>query len=214
MQSVGLSPAIVIPNYVWSLYLTGLEPGIRCLGMCHADDVVQYYRPLSWYEPAITKFVAVSNECHDRLSEYVPFRSADIAMLPYGVRVPASLERRHQTKPLRLIYAGRVTQPQKRVWDFVPLVEHLLRAKVPFVFDIVGEGDEFEPLAQVMRARIPAADVHFHGACRTPRWPPNGSRTTSFSRSPTSKAPASACWKRWPTASCRSLPQQAAASPG
>src|SRR5687767_6575044 len=42
-----MAPAVVIPNYVWSLFLTGLEPGIRCVGMCHADNFEQYYRPLS-----------------------------------------------------------------------------------------------------------------------------------------------------------------------
>jgi glycosyltransferase involved in cell wall biosynthesis len=158
-----MAPAIVIPNYVWPLYLTGLEDGVRCLGMCHADSLEQYYRPLGWYEPAIAKFIAVSKECEENLARQVPMRSRDIAMLPYGVHVPAGLNRTYQAKPLRMIYAGRVTQPQKRVWDFVPLVEHLLRAKVPFVFDIVGAGDEFAPLQQIMRARIPAADVHFHG---------------------------------------------------
>jgi glycosyltransferase involved in cell wall biosynthesis len=84
-------------------------------------------------------------------------------MLPYGVHIPAPLARDYRTKPLRMIYAGRVTQPQKRVWDFLPLVQHLLRRKVPFVFDIIGDGDEFAPLQQVLRARVPAADVHFHG---------------------------------------------------
>lgn len=158
-----LAPAIVMPNYVWPLYLAGLERGIRCLGMCHADDEDQYYRPLSWYEPAISKFIAVSKECSARLSECIPCRRNDIETLPYGVRVPAVLRRGYQTKPLRLIYAGRVTQPQKRVWDFIPLVENLLRARVPFVFDIIGDGDELEPLRQVMRARVPAADVNFHG---------------------------------------------------
>ena len=158
-----MAPAILIPNYVWPLFFAGFEPGIRCIGMCHADDVTQYYRPLSWYEPAIAKYIAVSSECRQRLAEHVPCRTEDIAMLPYGVRIPTSLDRTYQTKPLRLIYAGRVTQPQKRVWDFVPLAEHLLRAKVPFVFDIYGDGDEFEPLQRMMRARVPAADVHFHG---------------------------------------------------
>jgi glycosyltransferase involved in cell wall biosynthesis len=62
-----------------------------------------------------------------------------------------------------MIYAGRVTQPQKRVWYFVPLVEHLLRMRVPFVFDIVGHGDEFGSLQHFLRARVPAADVRFHG---------------------------------------------------
>jgi glycosyltransferase involved in cell wall biosynthesis len=157
-----MAPAIVIPNYVWSLFLTGFEPGIRCIGMCHADSDDQYYRPLSWYEPIITKYIAVSRECDDRLKQYVPCRAEDVFTLPYGVCVPPANNRHYQTRPLRLIYAGRVTQPQKRVWDFVPLVENLLRIKVPFVFDIVGEGDEFAPLQQVMRARLPAADVHFH----------------------------------------------------
>src|SRR3954470_3526629 len=33
-----LAPAIVIPNYVWGLFLTGFHPGVSCLGMCHADS--------------------------------------------------------------------------------------------------------------------------------------------------------------------------------
>jgi len=156
------APAILVPNYVWSLYLAGLEHGIRCVGMCHADSVVEYYRPLSWYEPVVSKFIAVSKECTERLSQCVSNRTDDIETLPYGIHVPPSLERDYQSRPLRLVYAGRVTQPQKRVWDFLPLVENLLKLRVPFTFDIVGEGDEFEPLQQVMQARVPAADVYFH----------------------------------------------------
>ncbi len=157
-----LAPVVVLPNYVWPLYLSGLEPGIRCIGMCHADDVTQYYRPLCWYEPAIAKYIAVSKECASNLAQHLGCHSHDIATLPYGVCVPSELQREYQTKPLRLIYAGRVTQPQKRVWDFVPLVEHLLRARVPFVFDIIGGGDEFGPLQHIFSARVPAADVRFH----------------------------------------------------
>jgi glycosyltransferase involved in cell wall biosynthesis len=157
-----LAPAIVIPNYVWHLFLAAFEPGIRCVGICHADSIDQYYQPLSWYEPAIAKFIAVSQECHEQLAGHISCRKKDILTLPYGVSVPANLNRNYQTNPLRMIYAGRVTQPQKRVWDFVPLVENLLRARIPFVFDIVGDGDEFAPLMHVMRSRVPAADVHFH----------------------------------------------------
>jgi glycosyltransferase involved in cell wall biosynthesis len=156
-----LAPAILLPNYVWALFLTGFYPGVRCLGMCHADSEVEYYRPLAWYEPLVAKYIAVSRECDERLKQHVSYRAEDIITLPYGVCVPTSLNRDYQTNPLRLIYAGRVTQPQKRVWDFVPLVEQLLRSRVPFEFDIIGEGDEFAPLQQVMHSRIPAAKVNF-----------------------------------------------------
>jgi glycosyltransferase involved in cell wall biosynthesis len=157
-----LAPAIVIPNYVWELYLAGFAPGVKCIGMCHADDDEQYYRPLSWYEPLATKFVAVSPECGARLVARLPCRSQDIAVLPYGVHVPRSLARDYRMDPLRLVYAGRVTQLQKRVRDLVPLVEELVKAGVPFEFDIVGEGDEFDPLRAALAAVAPAGRVRFH----------------------------------------------------
>jgi glycosyltransferase involved in cell wall biosynthesis len=157
-----LAPAILIPNYVWELFLTGFESGVKCIGMCHADDDEQYYRPLGWYEPLATKFIAVSRECAERLSGRIPLRTQDITTLPYGIQVPKSLTRNYQTDPLRLIYAGRVTQLQKRVWDFVPLVENLLKTGIPFEFDIVGEGDEYMRLRDAMYALYPPGQVRFH----------------------------------------------------
>jgi glycosyltransferase involved in cell wall biosynthesis len=156
-----LAPAIVIPNYIWELYLIGFEPGIACIGMCHADSEEQYYNPLGWYEPTVAKFIAVSNECAQKLNERLPFRAADIATLPYGIKIPRPLERDYQIRPLRLIYAGRVTQLQKRVWDFIPLVENMLRAKVDFIFDIVGEGDAFSGLKDEVLDRFPPGIVRF-----------------------------------------------------
>ena len=154
-----LAPVILLPNYFWELFLSGFEPGVFCVGMCHADSDEQYYRPLSWYEPVIAKFIAVSRECTERLTQRIPCRSADITTLPYGIRVPRTLSRSYQNQPLRLIYAGRVTQLQKRVWDFVPLARYLSQANVPFEFDIIGEGDVFVALREEMQDRFPAGHV-------------------------------------------------------
>lgn len=157
-----MAPAIVAPNYLWELYLAGFEPEIACLGMCHADSDEQYYRPLSWYEPTISQFIGVSRECTAHIRERLPFRAGDVTTLTYGIPVPRELRRDYRTNPLRIVYAGRVTQLQKRVWDFVPLVEALLRFGVRFVFDIVGNGDAYEPLRQTMMARF-AGHVRFLG---------------------------------------------------
>jgi glycosyltransferase involved in cell wall biosynthesis len=157
-----VSPVVIVPNYVWDLFLSAFEPGVCAVGICHADSEEQYYRPLSWYEPLISQFIAVSRECTERLTERVWYRRDDITTLPYGICVPPTLERGYQSNPLRIVYAGRVTQPQKRVRDFVPLVEQLLKSKVTFVFDIVGAGDEYKSLEQAMRDRFPAGYVRFH----------------------------------------------------
>jgi glycosyltransferase involved in cell wall biosynthesis len=157
-----LAPVIVVPNYMWELFLTGFEPGVFCVGMCHADCDEQYYSPLTWYEPYISKFIAVSQECTERLAQRIPCRVPDIATLPYGIHVPRSLTRDYHADPLRLVYAGRVTQHQKRVLDFIPLVQQLLKEGVSFVFDIIGEGDHFSFLKDRMQDLFPAGLVRCH----------------------------------------------------
>jgi glycosyltransferase involved in cell wall biosynthesis len=158
-----MAPLILLPNYKWELYLAGCEPGVSCLGMCHADSDEQYYRPLSWYEPMISQFIGVSPECSAHIKQRLAFRADDVTTLPYGIPVPRYLHRDYQIDPLRIVYAGRVTQLQKRVMDFVPLFENLQRLEVRFVFDVVGDGDYLEPLRAEIAARFPEACVKFHG---------------------------------------------------
>jgi glycosyltransferase involved in cell wall biosynthesis len=168
----GLAPVIVLPNYFWELFQLGLDRNVFCIGMCHSDNDEEYYRPLSWYEPCVTKFIAVSAECAQRLSQRMPFRAHDITTLPYGVFVPSALRRNYQCEPLRIVYAGRVTARQKRVWDFIPLVDCLVKAQVPFEFDIIGDGDAFAALKDEMQDRFPAACVRLQGRidhCEMPR---------------------------------------------
>src|SRR5262249_5189777 len=123
----------------------------------------QYYRPLSWYEPLISQFIGVSPECATNIQNRLPFRASDVATLPYGIPVPRTIRRDYQTNPVRIVYAGRVTQLQKRVMDFVPLVEFLSTLGVRFEFDVVGDGDCLEPLRKSMQAACPGASVRFLG---------------------------------------------------
>ena len=79
-----LAPLILLPNYMWELYLAGFEPGVSCIGMCHADSDEQYYRPLGWYEPTIS-------QVHCRESR----------VLRAASRATALPKRRHYHAPLR-----------------------------------------------------------------------------------------------------------------
>jgi glycosyltransferase involved in cell wall biosynthesis len=159
----GLAPAVVIPNYVWDLYLSACDPGIKCLAFCHSDSQDEYYRPLAWFEPLISQLIAVSPECRRGVIDRLSWRADDVTLLPYGVPVKSSLDRPYQTEPLRLIYAGRMAQFQKRVWDFVPLVEELTRSRIPFVFDVYGDGNELPGLKAAIEKACPHAPVNFRG---------------------------------------------------
>ena len=153
-----LAPAIVVPNFIWPVFdvcasLIAEGVPLRCVGFCRADSDVEYYNPLAWYEPLIARFAAVSPECGARLASRMEHRQNDIAVMPTGVSVPPVPDRPYPCAPLRLVYGGRIVQQQKRVLDFVPLVEALLARRCDFVFDIAGQGRQLGELKSAM-ARI------------------------------------------------------------
>lgn len=162
------SSVVVVPNFVFDLFQICAELGgqghdVRTIGFCRADSEREYYAPLRFYEPAITQFCAVSPLCVERLADYVPHRKADISVMPTGVHVPKSLKRSYQTNPLRIVYGGRIVQMQKRVMDFVPLVEALLDRGVEFTFHIVGQGRGLADLKDAMALVPHAGRVVFQG---------------------------------------------------
>lgn len=163
-----LAPAVVLPNFIWPVFdvCAGLiDEGVdlRCIGFCRADSETEYYNPLDWYEPLITQFAAVSPECAARLALRLPHRRHDIATMPTGIHVPAALDRIYSNAPLRLVYGGRIVQQQKRVLDFVPLVEQLLLRRCDFSFDIVGQGRQLGELKSAMAGLDHGGRVRFTG---------------------------------------------------
>lgn len=163
-----LAPAIVLPNFVWPVFdvcaaLIAEGVPLWCVGFCRADSAVEYYNPLTWYEPLVSGFAAVSPECGQRLASLLEHRKDDIALMPTGVTVPPDLDRAYQTAPLRVVYGGRIVQPQKRVLDFVPLVEALLARSCDFVFDIVGQGRQLGELKSAMADLDHGGRVRFVG---------------------------------------------------
>lgn len=165
--------AVVIPNFVWDLFpvcaaLNAEGHRLHCIGFCRADSETEYYAPLQWYAPVVSQFAAVSPACTANLAQYLDRDSASIHTLPTGVWVPEVLDRSYQTAPLRLAYGGRIVQEQKRVMDFVPLVEALYARGVDFCFAIAGAGQQLDELKAALAAVDPDHRLHF-----VPRRPPH-----------------------------------------
>jgi len=142
-----LSPALVIPNWRYPIFgicakLKKEGYKLKCLGLCHADSPREYYEPLAWYESTISKFIAVSQKCKDALTQYLPHRENDIHYLDLGIEIPDDFEKTYSINPLKLIYFGRIEQKQKRVFDFIKLVDVLESKNINYEFDIIGSGTE------------------------------------------------------------------------
>ena len=170
------APAVMVPNYTEGAYaacaaVAMRQPeSIRVLGFAHTDQGY-YYDLLQHYEPFLTLLVAVSEEIAEHLRRLLPHRCDDIRVRPYGVAVPERLDRtwNKHGKPLRITYAGRIVEEQKRVLDLPRLAERLEQKGVDFALHIYGTGDT-EPMLQDAISRLPASTqqrIHMEGRART-----------------------------------------------
>lgn len=152
-----MAPAIVIPNWLWDAYPTCMEvkergEQITVIGYCRSDDEGTYYRPLLRHHRECDWLVAVSTACRDGLLRRLPDRSDRIRLVRTFVDRPSQLRRIWQGSPLRLLYAGRLEQLHKRVFDLAEVASHLIAWGVPYELRIAGVGgDEAELRSRLNR---------------------------------------------------------------
>jgi glycosyltransferase involved in cell wall biosynthesis len=112
---------------------------LRVIAFAHTDED-HYYELLTYYEPIISKFIAVSDTVYENLRRLLPFRSTDISKLSYPVPVISGSKTYDHSRPLVITYAGRIEQNQKRILDLIALVELLALTKGSYHFKIAGDG--------------------------------------------------------------------------
>jgi glycosyltransferase involved in cell wall biosynthesis len=169
-------PSVIVPNYRAGSYaacaaLTRSHPGAsRVIGFAHSDSKY-FYDLLAYYAPIVHRFVAVSDVIARRLQARLPGRKDDVVLQPYGVPVAdRNLSRTYSQpgEPLRLAYAGRLIQDQKRVLDLARLARHLIAARVPFELVIAGQGAARRRLERVVSGLPLPADSRVIVAGRIP----------------------------------------------
>jgi glycosyltransferase involved in cell wall biosynthesis len=117
--------------------------GRAVIYMLHGDS--DYYYDLAVkHDPIVHAFVAYSRRMYDELLARLPHRADVIFHLPYGIPLP-SAPTRAADGPLRLVFAGRLEQQQKGIFD-LPEIDRALAAQgVAVEWTIAGAGpDEVE----------------------------------------------------------------------
>lgn len=145
----------------------GPQGQLRILAIVHSDHRGSYAMPLR-YNLQVTKFIGVSQTITDCLHTLLPERKQDIFFLPYPVQITplCSQTEPTQTVPLRLLYAGRLEENQKRVSRLPLLAARLGEFGIPFTLDIFGEGEASASLSQSL-SELPGPtrdQVRLHGA--------------------------------------------------
>lgn len=84
--------------------------------------------------------------------------------IPGGVQIPPDRNIRHFVRhPVRLLYAGRLDEMQKRATDIIPFVIELDRMGIPFQLTIAGDGSERHALERKLQPWIDRGSVRMLG---------------------------------------------------
>ena len=114
--------------------------GRAVIYMLHGDS--EYYYDLAVrHDEIVHGFIAYSRRIYDELIARLPHRASTIFHLPYGIPLPSSV-RRPAGGPLRAIYAGRLEQRQKGIFD-LPDIDRALQAMgVTVAWTVAGGGPD------------------------------------------------------------------------
>jgi glycosyltransferase involved in cell wall biosynthesis len=141
-----------------------VPPGVRRVAVIQADHPM-FYDAVMPYAGCMDDVGGVSATITGRLEKMAAFRTVTKYYLPHGVAMPQPFHPRPPgDQPLRILYHGRLTNPQKRVRLFPEILAGLQKADIPFQWTIAGDGDERDNLKQLMPSARADQQVVFPGA--------------------------------------------------
>ena len=163
-----MAPAVMIPNfdYISSPVSLELPDQVRTLGILHSDESEHYthgYRMGHCWD----KIVSVSDTIQSKLLELNPAFAQKAVTINYGVRASEDLVNQVHSpeaiSELRIVYSGRLVQEQKRIFDFVELMDALKDRGVPFRMTLIGEGDAKEELMRLAKPYLDRGELRLTG---------------------------------------------------
>jgi glycosyltransferase involved in cell wall biosynthesis len=154
------APCIYVPNYDFrhSCISPRLSSRVAIVGIVHSDDP-PHYDHVARLGKHWNAIVAVSSTIADEVLKLDPSLSRRISMIPYGVASAAAFPDRasRAQRSLRVIYAGRLDQPQKRVLDIPKIVKAAAELGVPVHLTVAGSGPaetQLRSMCAVTRASV------------------------------------------------------------
>jgi glycosyltransferase involved in cell wall biosynthesis len=132
--------------------------------VCHGNDE-SYYALLTGYESIIDRFVCPVRVSQDQLARRLPARVADISTISHGIPSGTGKRASFQGGRIRLVYHGRIEQPQKQVSEIIKIAKCLRMHEVPFEIKIIGFGPALEFMRNAVANHSLSGAIQFLPEC-------------------------------------------------
>ena len=169
-----MSPCVFVPNYDFAASAVSMDlpADISTLGVLHSDDPAHYvhgYRMGPYWDG----IVSVSQFINDNMMSLNPTFADRSSVIHYGIEdVGGRINpKRQPSEKLKVVYTGRIVQEQKRIMDFVDVVNRLASHADRFEFSFVGDGDEMDAFRERMTPHINSGMVKILGRAKPSQIP-------------------------------------------
>jgi glycosyltransferase involved in cell wall biosynthesis len=160
------APCIYIPNhdFAYSCVAPALPEDVGVVGVVHSDDP-QHYAHARHLGRFWNATVGVSQAIVENLGSMEPGLQTRLRVIEYGVPAASKPMPRpaDEDRPLRIIYAGRLVQEQKRVLDLPRIVDGLERLGVSATLTVVGGGADRKALESASAQWVDCGVIRFAG---------------------------------------------------
>ena len=157
------TPVIVSDDAVVWASATAMCATYPVIAVLHSDEA-HYYALATKYQQQVAFFTCVSERVHRTVQARLPHYNIEhIATIPCGIKLPAYKPTADNTDTLNLVYAGRITDYQKRAGDLVKICVELAKSDTKFQLRVIGDGDAKETIEKkISEARL-QQQVTFYG---------------------------------------------------
>ena len=169
-----MAPCVFVPNYDFTASAVSMDlpADVSTLGVLHSDDPAHYvhgYRMGPYWD----SIVSVSQFIHDNLMSLNPTFADRSSVIHYGIKDAGEVinPKRQPSKKLKVVYTGRIVQEQKRIMDFVDVVDRLSQYSNRFEFSFVGDGNDMDAFRDRMQPHINSGMVKILGRAKPSQIP-------------------------------------------
>jgi colanic acid/amylovoran biosynthesis glycosyltransferase len=167
-------PQVFVPNFVVAAYYAARwvkAAGAATVGVLHSDDLfyraIQHEFLLGEKEYRLTDVVSVSEKLHEEVSLAVQL-NCRCTYIPMGAAVPPAILR-DTSRRLRIAYAGRLAEEQKRISLVVRSLDLACRNVAGVEAVIYGDGPDRANVEKYLQVDCPDSRVVLAGAIASDR---------------------------------------------
>jgi glycosyltransferase involved in cell wall biosynthesis len=139
-----------------------LDASIATVNIAHSDSTT-FYDPLRHYSRFMTRSVGVSHEICEKFQSYSLVDRENIEWIPYGVIPSEQLPAGSSGDITKLVYVGRLAEPNKKVSDLIRIVKRLRDEGFEYSLTVIGDGPMMPEFRRELAYEIGCGKVQMLG---------------------------------------------------